>query len=345
MHSPRLKTIVQLQESLGSACNVEQISYYETQARNLYERTPLVPTIGCEIEINHSALFTRIMQKYLGEQDEYGRFRSSVSNLATEARAAFEAEYDEAAASVIPKYELTEQVGIPRGNDAFWEFAHSPTFAHETLAAEVGILFDAKLIPDGYGHSLHVTLGNIDIHGGGPAIVVGALELLSGASDRIRLGMLSNRNRGNVGWARKGKDGLLARQADAVLLEQDHAVEFRTLSAPSKEQVAETLRSAQMLGAVLISYRSRQEVSEARQLSKLWPEFRSALYLLWEEKDLPAKSWGTPRLHRDLWGVWADTLDEAQDSDSLPAETVRHISKIVSKAEMAVEELRNQVLV
>jgi hypothetical protein len=62
---------------------------------------------------------------------------------------------------ILPKLKTVTALGIPKGRDGYWEFAHLPTRHVETTLAEIGTLRSIGLLPNNQKHSLQITLGGL----------------------------------------------------------------------------------------------------------------------------------------------------------------------------------------
>lgn len=338
--NPRFAPITFLSEKYNLLSDYNQLSLQEERAEYLYRHYKITPTIGCELEVKFSSLRPELAREFFGEQDAYGRFERSYNDLPPALRAeldlhskAFELERKQA-------YHDVWQAGIPKGKDAFWEFAHSPTYAWQTLAHETRLLFESGLVPEGFEHSLHVTLA-ADPTGGGLALVLAGLELEFVKPERIESATHYHRLDKRSGWARKGTDGQRVRTADQLRLGASTAVEFRTLATDSSIQTTEILRTSQLLAAALLAFRQRHDIQNPviRAIAGLWPIYRGTLYNLWTERRLPIGSWGDSHENPKPWIGWADCLGRRDEADSIEAEAVRVIGNIVLTTEILLNEL------
>jgi hypothetical protein len=332
MENDRLEPIAYLSETYSIETDYESLAARESWAKTIHDEYGILPTIGCEIEVKLSALYPGLLEEYFGPQDEYGHYAVSYQDLAPEKRqeldrrtAIFEREKK-------PAYqEVWQQAGIPKGKDAFWEFAHSPSYAWQTLAAEVNMLFAADLIPDDKEHSLHVTQA-VDATGGGMALVLSGLELCYVSPERIAAATIYNRYDKRSGWARKGRDGQRTPPSDQLRLGASVATEFRTLTVSSAVQAKAILQTAQMLSSVLLAFRQRQETTSPviREMASFWPSYRKSLYGLWNERKLPIASWGHPAENPEPWLGWAACLTERAASGSPETDLVCRIGSLVA---------------
>lgn len=313
----------------------------EEAAQLFYATGQLVPTIGCEVEIKSSTIFPELAANYFGSQDVYGTFEHRYPDFDPSKKKAFDEAFSQLDKEIRPWYEATKEAGIPQGNDAFWEFANSPTYAWQTLAAEVGLLFDSSLIPSGFDHSLHVTLGGLEIGRGGMGYILGGLELLFVSPERLEAATMPNRIGTQSIWARRGANGLRTRYAGGLRLGQVTATELRTLTVSSAEQSSSILEASQLLGALLAAYRSRQTSNDpmVQELVPLWDEYRSSLKELWNVHDLPLEPWGMPKDKPLNWKKWAGAIALRGNQGSQEQETVVLFKSIVNRASIALSVL------
>ncbi len=338
----RLSPIKWLAETYDLPANLSAVHADESTAKRLHETYDLPPTIGCEIEVRRSTLYPEVVERYFGQPDEFGRYALGYSDLSPEAQKELDAECAVFDDVLKPQYKATQANGIPAGNDAYWEFAHEPTYSWRTLATETDLLFKSGLIPEGYDHSLHVTLGGIAQKGGGPCLILSGLELMNVPPERILSATVPNKYGAHTSWARRGTDGLRTRNSGELQLNQVEATEMRTLTAQTAQDTVETLRTAQVLATVLKAYRVRHETPEntVQSIAGLWPGFRSLMRTLWERRGLPIESWGSPHRNPGPWRGWAECLARREDTNSLEHETIADIHKVVAKAEEYIATLR-----
>ena len=73
----------------------------------------------------------------------------------------------------LPIYAATEVAAIPEGKDAKWSL-QIPSYSWQVLSKEVEFYSRYGLIPPGFDHSFHVTLGGVQNNMGGPAYFWGS---------------------------------------------------------------------------------------------------------------------------------------------------------------------------
>lgn len=337
----RLKPIETLSDMVESPADVNGLLLGEFAAGKMFEGHGLPPTVGCEVEVKWSSLFPELAHKYFGEQDIYGKFERKYRDLSDDQKS----ELDELSKfldrTLKPRYESTVIMGIPAGSDAYWEFANAPTYHWKTLATEVGLLFDVGLIPTGYDHSLHVTVGGLRESGGGMGLILAGLELQFVSAERILHPTIENNFGTAISWDRRGHDGLRERHIGELALGQTIATEMRTLTVSSKDDAHQILKSSQMLAACLCAYRLRkQDSSDAVQvLATYWTQYRELMRNIFDVSELPIASWGTPRYNPDHWRKWADTIDARGQLDNYTNQIIRQIEDTVTQVEDYLELL------
>ena len=195
------------------------------------------------------------------------------------------------------------------------------------------MLFKSGLIPEGFQHSLHVTLGGASDKGGGMCLILSGLELLYATPERIVSATEDNQFGARSTWARRGEDGIRRRPASMLDLCQTVATELRTLSVSSSEQARSIFFDAQMLTTTLLAFRSRQETSEPLilEIADIWPVYRSIIKRIWEVRGLPAESWGSPHRHADIWVKWADSLSLRDQDGSMEYTTACQVREISTR--------------
>lgn len=332
----RIKPIHWLLERTESAVDLHEIKILEAHALSRYECSATIPTIGCEIEVKWSSLFPETAEGFFGPRNEQGELTRRHMQLSTAEQRMFNEIWQMQDDCMRPLYEATENAGIPRGGDAYWEFANAPAYHWKTLASEVSLLFQCGLIPSGHEHSLHITLGGIENKTGGPAYIISALELLHGSANRILEATRTNLKMSGTSWGRRGKDGLRSRSSDVLSFGQQHGVEMRTLSTNSSAHATDSLRSAQILGSILLAYRSRESNAHS-EVAKLWLPFRNALNTLWQETGLPIQSWGAPHSNAALWEQWTHCIESKNQAYSASRYCVDSIEDYINQAEQLLD--------
>ncbi len=326
---PRVATVQNLTKLYGQEFNLLELSDSEFHAQALREKTGCLPTIGCEVEVKWSSLFPEVAERFFGAPNKYGQFATSYHDLSPDLKTELDEICKEKDAVMIPRFQATKQAGIPKGNDAYWEFANSPAYSNRTLSAEVEILRDQGFIPRGYDHSLHITLGDISSKGGGVALILCGLELMYANPDRLEAATIPNRYGGATAWSRRGNDGLRDRHVNDLSLGSECASELRTLSVNDQSDISSIFLSAQIFGALLAEYRKNltNNPSECRGRNS-WSRFRLLARQAIESAGLPVKSWGVPHRNKDKWTRWADFISLREDESSVAYELIKEFQDL-----------------
>jgi len=224
---------VQVLDNLIDAFGLGHPDFHGTHRLRHYEekaRKADAVTIGCEVEVRFKSYFPDLYAKYL-EGTTYEK-------LSNKQKLNFGAEVTEAERSLRELLAKSEQCGVPKGQDRYYEFANSPVHHPYTLTVELGLLRDVGLIPEGIKHPLHITIGGIG-HSVDAGMMLMALELMGYTStERIWDVAVSDKA---VAWARKGRAGMRERSAAELSLGTTKAIELRTLELPATQRGVEEL--------------------------------------------------------------------------------------------------------
>lgn len=339
--SARLRPVEWLNGYTDSEVDILALDQKERRAEYIHKTYGVLPTIGCEVEVKFSSLFPEEATYFFGEKNEYGEFTTKYAQLSPEKKAELDSLSRTFNNVLVPLYEATIQAGIPKGRDAFWEFANAPAYSWQTLAAELGSLMCYGLIPQDHDHSLHVTLGNVESGRGGMCLVLSGLELMHSNPQRLLVATESNRYGGSVAWARRGQEGIRNRTPADLKLGHTTAVELRTLTVSNSEQATEILKDAQVLAAILTAFRLRMHTksSTIHEIAQQWPVFRDHLKQLWGDYNVPAESWGVPHRNKLPWQQWAQCIEHARKPESVEAKSVEVVKGFVSQTEAMLSEL------
>lgn len=328
----RVNPVEILSSRYGLDYRIEDLELNEDSIMRYSQESGVLPTIGCEVEIKWSALFPDVANKFFGQANQYGLFERNYDDLSKREQVELNEVSQELDHITLPRFNETLLAGIPKGNDAYWEFANRPAYAHQTIATEVSLLKDIGLVPYDSDHSLHITLGNLSSRGGGVNLILTSLELMYANPDRIRLATLPNRYGGKSAWARRGKDGLRSRHPNDLELGSNIACELRTLSINDNVNHADIFRSAQLLGSLLLMQR------EGHVAGQDWWRFRELSRRAIESAQLEVKSWGLPHLasNQDKWLRWADFIAMRDDRSSQQLEIIEEIREIENSIEQVI---------
>jgi hypothetical protein len=174
-------------------------------------------TIGAEIEVKFQYFFPEIFNKYFNNK-KYNLYSEVEKVIITN-------EISIQEKNISPLLEKTVELGIPKGNDPYWEFAFNPVNDLTLLYYQIEILKKANLIPTGE-HSFHITIGGLKRDKKSYYILM-ILELLFLKQDRILSGY-NYETYMNSTWAKKGRAGITIKNEND-LIDCSEAIEFRTL--------------------------------------------------------------------------------------------------------------------
>jgi hypothetical protein len=268
--------------------------------------SPYAPTLGIEIEIpDETVLPKELWQENLekgglSSQDFYDQ----------------RAEYQK-------KYAETEQIGVPNGNDLFWEFAHEPVRNPLTLAREVQALIGMGLINTKYTkYPLHVTLGGVTSEGlGGEEAYLfsHALEATGWSTDSERLllpyhnlkdSWLGRLGRGKAGVRERGKFEEGSSANDMKMSNEQGignvGVEFRTPQLQSLSGLDRYLHSAYYLGTSLRSFQEQKQNENnndvtQKELADIWGGFSEKCGELFQKIGRSIKKFPMKHLRLRTW--------------------------------------------
>lgn len=99
--------------------------------------------------------------------------------------------------------------------------------------------------------------------------------------------------------------------------------------------------ATQMLSAVLMAYRLRQQQGSPaiQEIATNWPVFRQSLKDLWRERGLPAESWGSPHVRKDIWYAWADSIKQRPEQATVEHEVAQTMYGIVARTRDVIENV------
>lgn len=178
-------------------------------------------TIGCEVEVRWSAYFPDLWDEYLANTKHLDLTKADQEFISAECTRREEI--------LLPRLKATEDAGIPKGKDRYYEFANAPCYHPATLSFELSLLKRLNLIPAGTKHSLQITVGGLGQTRDAGMLLM-AMELLGYTSpERITSAAFSEKA---ASWGRKGRAGLREREAAEMSLGASVGVELRTLELP-----------------------------------------------------------------------------------------------------------------
>ncbi len=262
--------------------------------------SPYTPTLGIEIEIREQSAVPPEVEPW--DKDEFLEDKKKM-------------------------YERTEELGVPAGNDKFWEFAHAPVHYYATLSREVQALIEMGLINPQYPrHPLHITIGGITLgksmedlydevagregrrevsetannimpeSGKEVFVLARSLEATGWSTTGGRLLRPYLAKGARQAWAIKGVGGVKERSRLEIGLGVPEAVEFRTFQVQNFTGLDRTLRSAFLLGTALRAYQAEakntswEEESDAtsgKELSGIWKHFSNEARRIFSEYNIP----------------------------------------------------------
>ena len=269
------------------------------------------------------------------------------------------------------KYKISEQIGVPNGNDLFWEFAHEPVRNPLTLAREVQALVGMGLINTEYTkYPLHVTLGGITSDGlGGEEthLLSHAMEATAWSTDAERLlfpyhnlkdSWLGKGGRGKAGVRERGVEEGKVMNDMKISDEQgigNVGVEFRTPQLQSLSGLDRYLHSIYYLGTALRSFQEKKGDEYdtdpvLKELSDIWTEFSENCKKLFSENGLkkPSDFWelnkespDAPSSFKDL----AKILEEGTtDKESSSAKFIHDMRLLIIQTRTKVKQIIEQNL-
>lgn len=338
----RIYSLYCLAEEAGvDKSEIDDLAEQEVRAEDFYSRNPIVPTIGCEVEVSWASLHPDLMNEYFSDLDPskvFRTFREMVDELPQNRADDFLKIKSERDKECDERYKRTVEIGIPRGKDHYWEFANSPTYSWQLLSKEVDLLMGIGYIPEGKAHAMHITLGGLSVKGGGPQLILPGLELLGVSADRI----IKASEHPTYTWARRGSKmgGVRGRTATSLGMGHELATEFRTLATEKPEDHQKLLRASQMMGSILLSRRKgRSGCALNVEVGKMWSEYTSVLMDLWDARGLPrGDEWGSPNANPEIWQAWGECIKARDEPGSLEGQTISRIATIITAAEALIDE-------
>jgi hypothetical protein len=249
---------------------------------------PFPVTIGAEIEIHWRTL--------IPEHERW--FTEPYSSFSNEKKRSFDELCDGIDRELKHRYQTTVDAGIPNGRkcqtDGYHEFAHRPVNWYGTLGDEIGLLFDAGLIPRGFEHPLHLTLGGLT-NSREMTLLAVAIELSGGSSaERMRAPSHTRPS-----WSRKSWYGISERPASELERGYTTGIELRALLASDNEQVRQTMRTAHVLGTGLFD---RQQGLKT-PVADTWQGVREETLRLLKSRGL-ASDWDNPMKEGRYWAEY-----------------------------------------
>ncbi len=243
-------------------------------------------TIGAEIEVKFRYFFPSIFEEYFENKKwyEYNEDeRKHITELITEAEK-----------EIKPLLDKTIIAGIPAGYDKYHEFAFNAVNDLTLLYYQIELLQKSNLIPLDGNHSLHLTIGNIDLTNDGYYILM-VLQLMFLNKDRIIEGY-DNKKGMNSTWAKKGQAGILKKN-EYDLTNCDKGIEFRTLSINKDTDIYKMFKTLHFFLNNL-EHNNKNSAIFDPVISKM------------DRLGLPNKNWGNPYTNKSIWDRYIETFDD-----------------------------------
>lgn len=286
---------VDVLENLIGAFELGHPDFHGTHRLRHYEEKAMkanAVTIGCEVEVRFSSYFPELYEKYLKG--------TSYDKLSNKQKLNFGAEVSEAERDLIDQLAKSYACGVPKGQDRYYEFANKPVYHPYTLTVELGLLRDVGLIPKGFKHPLHITIGGLG-HSQDVGYMLMTLELL-GYTSPARIWDVAVSDKA-VAWARKGRAGMRERSAAELSLGTTKAIELRTLELPDSQTEIEKLFGLTHRMATIITGKGTDQ--DVLRLARVWEELAEIGHV----HDIDVYSnWGRPYDNPQIWIDFANKL-------------------------------------
>lgn len=270
-------------------------------------------TIGAEVEVRWRSYFPHLWRKY------FLNGRRSYEQLSDYEKQKLTEECSRLEEGLLRNLQAIEKIGVPRGNDRYWEFAFLPVHHPATLIREISTLRGSHMIPERNRHSLHITIGGLP-QSKDTGFLLMLLELLGYTSpERIKAGSVADRV---ATWDRKGRAGQRPRDPSVLLLGKTEGVEFRTLELPKDgSDVAQLIYTAWFFA----------ESIRRPDMHWVWDEIVTELKSVGARYNFDVEyNWGKGYQNVDLWHRFADTLPKMDVSTlkSKVQEIITHHDKL-----------------
>jgi len=243
------------------------------------------------------------------------------------------------------QYKETERIGVPKGDDQLWEFAHLPAHEPETLVREVQALIKLEMINrDYHKFPLHVTVGGISFL---PGETDSSTHLLARVLDA-------------TGWETSGErllapyvddysnwthhdsfSGIRNREAEKIIQPKEtgmkHSVELRTPELRSLSGLARYLESVYYLGSALRAYQENKKDNPVNvELAQIWQDFTQECSKSFIRKGLSDPS--------ELWFLYQKKPEEPSPFKELARVLNSSVSDKEGKDAAFVHEIRLLVI-
>lgn len=207
--------------------------------------------------------------------------------------------------TLVPRLMKSQECGIKRGADRYWEFALDPVTDVGIACDHIAILRQHELIPKGR-HSLHITFGGIRVT---PDMYYAAmcLEAYACSPDRVLVGFHPTIDAMSSGWARKGYAGLFQKEGSHDIQHGMHiGAEIRLLWLPDTDtELFDLLSLAQHLVTMI------QQV-QSGNTSEQWSAIKAMCKAVLAEHNLPDRNWKKPHMEPAIWRQFAECMPSIQ---------------------------------
>jgi hypothetical protein len=292
-----------------------------------------VASIGAEIEVNFSSYFPEFYKKYIatgeyknGDFDTKGRISKEI--------AIEEDKY------LLPTLLKTQKMGLPKGQDGYWEFAFLPVNDVYILLDQINLLRHIDLLPKGE-HSLHLTLGDVqeseDVY-----YMLLLLEMLWGNKNRIYT-CLNNLNNPHLSgsFGKKGRGGVFVKAARELEGSTVVACELRTLSINITDNrvddlltIRELLETVSLIaGFIKTAQNPACWFFQTGEEWKQWERWKIHAQNILEDHGVVADSnWGKPHQSRGIWEKYCEEFDKMSLEFKNDGITYEYTRKFTSNA-------------
>lgn len=252
--------------------------------------------IGIEIEIKWRYFFPELYEKYISKK--------SYSELNEQEKVKLTKECDELEKDLIEKFKKTEESGIKRGNDKYYEYIFPPRYNVKGTSELVNILVQNNLIPDGE-HSIHVNIGNLRANKDAYYLLL-MMELKYSSVDRLKSGFINNHKNMSATYGRKGYGGIFEKDKRYIELGSEYLSELRTLSYnPKRDDMYEMIKEISYYADIIIDKQNNKE----NKLIKEWDSIKENLEKLLVKNGLVDKNWKKPNLEPEYWEKYIEKYE------------------------------------
>lgn len=246
-------------------------------------------SIGIEVEVKWRDYFPKLYEKYLKN--------ISYDYLSNKDKIALTNECNLLEQSLLPKLKITENCGIEKGQDKYYEFAFTPVTNIYLVYDQISLLENENLIPKGQ-HSIHFTIGGltntIDTY-----YLLFLLEMIMSSKERINSGFHKVNPKISSTWAKKGMGGIFLKEGRELKHNYSKAIELRTLLLNN------TIDKFNVKYLKIISYLSdiiyTKQQNKLHKHSNLWEQFLKESKILLSHYNLTDKNWKKPNINKNIW--------------------------------------------